>query len=1128
MFKGPSKNDNDFRTADVENIKPEQDDSAIVSKDESTKRYIGLSSMRDHCLSFEQLEAKFNIKLDVKRPMSSKGLNNQQAAERLQMFGENTVTIKSKSSLHIKFIESLTNLFNVLLYAAGTMYLICYAMDPIENFESVWIGPTLISVGVVNGAIGFYEEYKISAILNSFKGLIERQSVVIRGDRRVIIPSTQLVPGDIIYLDAGANVPADSVLFFTNDLRIDGSNLTGESDPFIRSALPQGCAPNTDPFECPNVVFSSDVVVSGEGFAVVLETGQSSIAGKIRKLTGEIKIGTSQLNKEIVKFSKTIGSIAFITSLVFFIYGLIRGRGFVYAATFGIGSLIAWIPQGLPLTVTMILAIAGRRMADQNVLLKDLHGIETLGAITLLATDKTGTLTRNQMTVTDLWLNTTFLHTGNKPTIPKSQPIKMDISGVAQLMHVCITCSKAKMEKLNPETNTRQIIGDSTETGLIRFASERLKNVDQVESMYPKVFEVPFSSETKTHLTIHRKSHSTGGLTLHIKGAPERVWSLCSSIWVSGKIIPLDPQLNEKYQAALLEITKKGSRTLAVAILQLSGREYPDNFKFDFETGNYPKSGFTFLGLIGLEDPPKVGVDNAISTIKGAGIKVLMVTGDNAVTAETISRQVNLLQSSNVRYVQNTSDLPIKSPEPGAGVVITGNVIDYFGEEDWLNSLCYDEIIFARTLPNHKVEIVKHAQALGHIVAVTGDGVNDSAALKQADLGISMNKTGSDVTKECARMILLDDDFSTTVNGIREGRLIFQNLKKAIKYSLSHIVSEILPYLLYVIVPIPLPITPTQTLAVDLGFELLFTLSFAWEPVEDDQILMSLPPRRLVTNEVCKQRHKEAMEQQNILRRQVDVIFTAPNMTDVDESTELLNVQETNGENQIQQDLLKLNAKLQTRYKTYIKEATQIADKQYWKAQIQELKELTAVPTGERLIDAEVLCWSYLEAGMIEFLGALTTYYIIFYYSFNVSIADAKHSQNVANTQWKPHSPDLTLYDGTILTGDRQFEAIKQVQSGFYLSIFIIQIFNYFACKKRYTIAVRMRTLQNRIMWMILMFGGMMTTLVVYTPLGNAIFITSSNLPLVYLLVPTAFGGFLYFYATIRRLILQHGINLNV
>jgi sodium/potassium-transporting ATPase subunit alpha len=416
---------------------------ADVQKGPEQFKGVGLSTMTEHMLPFEKLCEKLQIKVDPRKPQESFGLSSAQVKERQDIYGDNKSKEK-KESLYVLVIECMTNLFNVLLYASGMMYLIIYSIQPESNFESVWIGSTLISVGLINSGIEFYELYKIRSILKSFQKMIVSRSIVFRDGSRSEVESVGLVPGDVIYLRSGDKVPADCIVFHTNEMRVDGSNLTGENEPFVRLPNLVGFHEDSDPFECSNVLFSTDIIVSGEGYAVVVQTGEYSIAGKIKRMVkGTEKAKPSVLSKEINSFIKTIGFLAIFTALIFFTWALARGRNFTYAATFGIGILIAWIPQGLPFTVTMMLGLSGRRMTEQNVLVKDLHGIETLGTITMLATDKTGTLTRNEMNASEVWINETFLSVrGDSPAELNAKPLKLDISGIAQLMHVCVTCSR--------------------------------------------------------------------------------------------------------------------------------------------------------------------------------------------------------------------------------------------------------------------------------------------------------------------------------------------------------------------------------------------------------------------------------------------------------------------------------------------------------------------------------------------------------------------------------------------------------------------------------------------------------------------------------------------------------------
>jgi sodium/potassium-transporting ATPase subunit alpha len=346
------------------------------------------------------------------------------------------------------------------------------------------------------------------------------------------------------------------------------------------------------------------------------------------------------------------------------------------------------------------------------------------------------------------------------------------------------------------------------------------------------------------------------------------------------------------------------------------------------------------------------------------------------------------------------------------GLVVSGNIMDKLSETDWFQIINHDELIFARTSPLQKLEIVNRAQSFGHIVAVTGDGVNDSAALKKADLGISMNLSASAISKECARMILLDDKFEGIIEGIKEGRLMFINLKKAVKYSLSHIVAEVLPYLFYVLVPIPLAITPTQILAIDLGFELLLTLSYAWEPAEDDSMLLKVPPRRKVTEESSKAYHElsKSIEQReseklNLLSDQPEDFYSNTNLTD-DENIKML------------------GSKLKSKYAIYFEEMKQFLTKRsYWIAQYHDWKRVIAKSDGERLLDSEVMLWSFLEAGVIVMIGSFCTYYAVFWFSFGMTVYDVSKSERSQSLYYKPTSPSFKLESGGSLVF--KFDAVR-------------------------------------------------------------------------------------------------------
>lgn len=510
--------------------------------------------------------------------------------------------------------------------------------------------------------------------------------------------------------------------------------------------------------------------------------------------------------------------------------------------------------------------------------------------------------------------------------------------------------------------------------------------------MYPKVFEIPFTSDNKFHLTIHRKTHKDGGLTLHIKGAPEVILGLCNTFLHDGMAETISDKQHKLFYEAYATMAQKGHRVLAFAQSLLPGSKFPDNFRFSEEKKNWPAVGYCLLGLVSLEDPPKDGVLEAVQKMRKSGIKVIMITGDHALTAEAIARRVGILtydtKQSLAKRLKKHED-EINDGECKA-VIMSGNRLSHLSQADWDEILLKDEIVFARTSPKQKLEIVSRAQSMGHIVGVTGDGVNDAPALRQSDLGIAMNKSGSDISKDAAKMILLDDEFKTIASGILEGflgltlgRLIFINLKKCIQYSLTHIIPEVLPYLLFVLVPIPLTLTAIQILVVDLGFEIFNTISFAWEVEEYEGLLLSLPPRRCVSSKtVLALRESE----EEIRRNKLDNPTTGSESLG---SLPLLSLQDDDNE----EDQAEFAA-TQTRWQRYFGELKLMATKRYWINQYKDWKALVRTDSlDERLVDGPVLCWSYLEGGMILFGGAIVSFFHVLYAEWGIDIIDAIRAQ---------------------------------------------------------------------------------------------------------------------------------------
>ncbi|TPX63790.1 hypothetical protein SpCBS45565_g06340 [Spizellomyces sp. 'palustris'] len=1036
----------------------------------------------EHLMTIEEVQKKYNVDFMPQKPASSQGLSTAEAAKRLEEYGPNQLSPPKKRHPFLKFMDHLLGLFNLMLFVAGIASYILLAIDFEGNKPNLWLGAILIAVAFLNAFIEFFQGQKSAAILESFLNLIPAKCYVIRDGKVAQISALELVLGDIVYARSGDKLPADLYIFSANELKVDNSSLTGEADPQER--VPRNRHQN--PLEATNLVFNGTLVVNGEGYGVVVRTGDNTVIGQIASLTANEERGKSPLTTEIDLFVKLIASVAAVVAVIFFILGLTaKGLTISQALNFAIGTFVSFVPEGLPATVTILLTFAAKRMALRNVLVKDLQGVETLGAITMLATDKTGTLTRNQMTVTYIWTGGQLYYaqslSDSAVEAQDAKPLDLALTGPNEVVHISALCSRARFETTEGPISERPILGDATESGLLRNAAAKIKDFDGIYDRYPKVLEIPFNSDNKWALTVHHKPHDKGDLMLYLKGAPERVLRLCSTFLQGNETVPLTEEHKKQFEATYTLMASKGHRVLAFAALALPREQYPADFVFNKDPPNYPTTGLTFYGLVSLEDPPKHGVREAIGHCREAGIKVMMVTGDHPLTAEAIGRKINLmLQDTKEKLAQKRNVLVESIPESDVNaIVIHGEQIDHLTESDWENIFDKEEIIFARTSPKHKLQIVKRAQSRGHIVGVTGDGVNDSPALKKADLGIAMNVSGSDVSKEAAAMILIDDNFASTVSGIEEGRLIFQNLKKSVRYTVTHTMPQVWANLLYIIVPLPLPLGAMLILVTDLGFELFNALSYAWDPPESKTGLMKLAPRKPVT----------AASTERLRRREREAAADRP-PNDPESGTPPPRTWST---------------KLSNGVRTVLSVFT----RRFWRDHLEETEE-------EVLVDREILCWSYLEAGTIETLGCLLTYFVAMWYYKRVTPYEAQ----LYAGHWGTDGP-ITLLNGDTLSIDDQKEVNNVGQSGYYMAIFFQQCFNLFICKARLGLPIGKFMFSNRYNFVGILFGMALVCFVVYVPPLNIAFSTSWHLSPLMWLIPIGNGALLFGYAIVRTIIIR-------
>jgi sodium/potassium-transporting ATPase subunit alpha len=547
--------------------------------------------------------------------------------------------------------------------------------------------------------------------------------------------------------------------------------------------------------------------------AIVIRTGKESEIGKLSLLNETSVAMESQLSQEMTVAVRSLVTAGLITGTTLMIISFAQGFGLAVSFDIAIGSYLSFLPQGLPATVTTLLSVAAKRMAKRNVLVKNLQGVETLGTITVLATDKTGTLTMNQMDVVEVWEST---------GVPKK--IENEITLEPELVQVCKYCSNIRV------LEGGILLGDATEQGIYRLLQRMGDSDDGCERKY----EIPFSSATKWQLVVVCKPNSDEQMIL-MKGAPEKVFSFCKYyLNVDKSNSAIEESFKKRFQEVYDQLGRRGLRVIAGAGGQIRPDENfkdKDSFKFD---------DLIFYGLIGLQDPPKAGVVESVSRLRKAGVRVVMITGDHPLTAEAISRQIGII-TSETGYVLKIIESVPRGNAHFKTAIIHGEMVENLTDADWDRLILAEEIVFARTQPKHKLDIVKKFQEYGHVVAVCGDGANDSPALKTADLGISMNKTASDVSKEAADMILLDDNFNTIVIGISEGRLIFENLKKSIRYTLTHITAEISSLASVAILGLAFPFPALLILTFDVFTEMGPAMSFATEPAPVD--FLKLKPR---------------------------------------------------------------------------------------------------------------------------------------------------------------------------------------------------------------------------------------------------------------------------------------------
>ncbi|HRE67894.1 MAG TPA: calcium-translocating P-type ATPase, PMCA-type [Cyclobacteriaceae bacterium] len=698
---------------------------------------------------------------------STQGLSNSDAQQRLTQFGKNEIQAKDKKTAWgILFAQFKELMILILLAAAALSYFIGDSKDAI----------IILVIVVLNAAIGFFQEYKAEKALDELKKLAASNARIIRQGEIKIIPAHELVPGDIVHLEAGDSVPADLRLIEVHSIKIEEASLTGESYPVLKTI--ESLTSETVPIgDQTNMAFKSTTVSYGRATGVVVSTGMQTEIGKIASLL-EVADSETPLQKRMAGFSKKLSIVILFVSLIIYGAGLMRGEDQMQMLMTAISVAVAAIPEALPAVITVALALGARRMVRKQALIRKLPAVETLGSVNYICTDKTGTLTENKMTVRETWI--------------ADNTLQLDKFSAKEILWLSMS--------LNHDTtqNDKVLLGDPTEVAAVVYAHTQQPELKDASTQYNRVEEIPFDSDRKMMTTVHQFGAQ---LLVITKGAVESILPQCNQADFNTILLKADA------------IAENGMRTLAYGYKLINTNQLSNTASLEKD--------LTFIGLIGMIDPPRAEVLEAVKECKRAGITPVMITGDHPKTAVAIARELGILSEGEE--------------------VVTGTELSQMSPEELAQKVNRTRV-YARVSAEQKLTIVKSLQAQGNFVAMTGDGVNDAPSLKMANIGIAMGITGTDVSKQASDMILLDDNFTTIVKAVREGRRIFDNIRKFIKYIMTGNAGEIWTIFLAPLVGLPMPLLPIHILWINLVSDGLPSIALAYEPAESD--IMKRPPQK--------------------------------------------------------------------------------------------------------------------------------------------------------------------------------------------------------------------------------------------------------------------------------------------
>jgi len=734
---------------------------------------------------------------------SLSGLEASDAERRLGEFGPNELEKRRRKNYFQEYLRQYFAFFALLLEVAAALSFVANRYSPGEGYEI--LSYAILGAVFINATFAFWQEYKADKTVEALLKLIPRMVKVRRAGRIEELDAKELVPGDILVVDEGDRIGADAVLLEANSLYVNMAALTGEAEPARRIAEADA---SEEILDAKNILFAGTTVASGNGIGVVFATGGETEFGKIASLSKEVEKRATPMQLEIIRITRILTLAALLVGGVFFVLGLLSGQEWHVAAIFALSLIVANVPEGMLPTITLSLSLASRNMAKRNALIKNLDSAQTLGSATVICTDKTGTLTRNEMTVKVIRLagGEEVSVSGEGYFEDGEFSFEGEGPGASDRLRFLLTAGVLNSRATIGEGGA---FGDPTELAIVATARKARVSGEG----YEKVEEIPFSSDRKMMSTVYERD---GGRVIFSKGAPEVLMKLSDRLVdEGGRVRSLEETDRERIEAEAEDLERQAYRLLAVAYGEGEG-----------------ESDLVFLGLFGIMDLPREEVYDAIKRCQKASIRVMILTGDNPLTAKAIAEKVGL----------------------EVDLALTGDDLRHIPDEDLAKLLAEKNVLFARMRSEQKLRIAALLQENGEVVAMTGDGVNDAPALRKADIGISMGKKGTEVAKEAADMILLDDNFASIVAAIEEGRTVYFNIKKFVTYILSSNIPEIVPYILQFFLKIPLPLSVIQILSIDLGSDMLPGLALGSEAPEED--IMDRPPvgkdERILDREVFK------------------------------------------------------------------------------------------------------------------------------------------------------------------------------------------------------------------------------------------------------------------------------------